>query len=113
MSKIDKVAEELAELRTEVTQIRTEHGAELAELRTELKQLRTDFRAELRTEIGNLEQRLSQKISTEVAHALGVIEERFAELFGLLDEKHSGAVSELRADLDAHRHDRSIHVSRG
>jgi hypothetical protein len=43
---------------------------------------------------------------------LGVIEERFSELFGLLDEKYGGAVDGLRSDLDAHRFDGSIHAPR-
>jgi outer membrane murein-binding lipoprotein Lpp len=92
-TKIDKVAADVSKQVVEIQQ-----------LRSEIHQLRLDFEA--------AEQRLTRAISVEIAHAPGVIEERFAQYFGLLDEKYGGAVGELRSDLDAHRFDRSIHVPR-
>jgi hypothetical protein len=71
-----------------------------------------DELAELRAEMGSMEQRISKQISTEIAHFVGVIEERFVQLFGLPDEMYRGAVSELRTDRDSHRFDIPIHVPR-
>lgn len=62
--------------------------------------------------IDGVEQRLSRAIYSEISRALGVIEERFTTLFGLLDEKYGQKIAELREDLDSHRNDTEIHLPR-
>jgi hypothetical protein len=108
---VDTLAADVKDLSAEVKQVRVDLGAEIKQVRVDLEDLRTEVKT-LRTDLESMEHRLSQKISTEIAHALGVIEERFVNLFGLLDDKYGGATSELRRDLDEHRFDRSIHLPR-
>ena len=68
--------------------------------------------AELRSELRATEQRLVTAINTEMTRGLGVIEERFTELFGLLDDKYRSETTALRRDLDGHVNDTTVHVQR-
>lgn len=54
---------------------------------------------------------LNRRIGSEISRALGVIEERFASLFALLDDKFGGQVASLRRDLDDHIADRTLHAT--
>lgn len=69
--------------------------------------------AKIDSKIDGVKADLIRGMNSQITHALGVIEERFNELFGLLDDKFSAKANELRADLDEHRFDTAIHLGGG
>jgi chromosome segregation ATPase len=124
----EKVEQKLDTLSNEVGSLREEFSNEVGSLREEFGSLREEFcsfREEfterfeqvdkrfdrLESELKSTRQQLLAAINSEIARAVGFAEERFVELFGLLDEKYGGVTKELRSDLDAHIANKIVHVT--
>ena len=101
--KLDALSNEVGSLREEFTE-----RFEQVDKRFEQVDKRFD---RLESELKATEQRLLTAINSEIARAVGFAEERFVELFGLLDEKYGGVTKELRSDLDAHIANKIVHVT--
>ena len=114
-----------ARLRGEMTGLRGEMTGlrgEMTGLRGEMTGLRgemTGLEARLRSDLGNdmkaMEERLGREIGAAISHATNVMMEEFRRRFAALDDKYGDLrprQDKLRADLDTHTADVSLHVRR-
>lgn len=53
---------------------------------------------------------LEKRLLREIGHAVNVVIEQIGAKVAVFDEKYDGPVRQVRADLDAHRTDFSLHT---
>ena len=54
--------------------------------------------------------KMEKRLMLEIGHVVNVVIEQIGAKVAIIDEKYDGPVHQLRADLDAHRADSSLHT---